>query len=320
MLFWYPLSMDLLSRIETFVTAAEQRNFTRAADELGIPQPLLSRRIKSLEQAWDNELFDRSRRQIELTRFAELVLPYAQDLLQRARHLDAVARSVTASIVHAVGVPPDCPPPALARMIRTAVDRGVAITVHEAPAHARAAAFEAGSLDLAVLRTTAERGALTVPLGIASCTPSPEASRPIRLDALRPRRGAPRDRAPGLMIVPEDDLDPFADALARAIARAGLPAGRVQAASSTSSAAAEVLAGRAWLLCDATLARHHRLAWCPLADRSLDRQYEIAVAGHSTLSDDTLAWLTPLLHAAIAAGPPTVDHPLAPRVQLTASA
>ena len=311
--------MDLLTRIEAFAAAAEHRNFTRAAEELRLPQPLLSRRIKSLESTWGNPLFDRSRRQIELTQFGEMVLPYAQDIVRRARHLETVVASATASLVHVIGVPPDCPPAALARIIRAAADHGLGANVREAPAHARAAALADGTFDLALVREPAERGEHTVELGIASPAARDDGGRPIRLDALRPRRTADGAGPPTLMIVPEDDVEPFVAHVHRAVARAGLPSERVEIASSTTAAAAAVLAGRGVLLCDAALARHHRMPWSPLADRTLHRSYRVARSGQSALGDDTLEWLTPLLRAAIGATPPARDHEPLRQARLTAA-
>ena len=48
--------MDLLVHLETFVAVAEERSFSRAAEALGIAQPLLSRRVKSLEDHLGGEL------------------------------------------------------------------------------------------------------------------------------------------------------------------------------------------------------------------------------------------------------------------------
>ena len=46
--------------IEMFVVLARRRSFTRAAEELGMPQPHLSRLIRRLEDIVGAELIDRS--------------------------------------------------------------------------------------------------------------------------------------------------------------------------------------------------------------------------------------------------------------------
>ena len=308
----------MLAHLEAFVTVAEERTFTGAADALGIPQPLLSRRIKNLERQWGTQIVDRSSRGAGLTPCGELLLPYAQDLVERARHLERVAASVSSSLVCVIGVPPECPPPALARIIRAAADRSLQVNMQEAPARARAAGLEAGTLAAALLRVPAGTGPLTVRTGLAARSGLPAGQRLVHLDTLRPRRTAPAAWPATLLLLPEDDIEAFTDSLRRATARAGLPAECIRIASSATAAAAEVLAGQSMLLCDEPLARRHRLSWSPLADRSLDRGYEIGLSAAGALDHGAAGWLTPLLAAAIGAAR-TGDEP-DHRSQLTARA
>lgn len=301
--------MDLLVHLDTFVAVAEERSFSRAADVLGIAQPLLSRRIKTLEDELGGELFDRSKRQIEITRFGALLQPYAQDVLRRAEQLRGVARSARESAVRVLGVPPDCDPPALARVIRAAAERGIAVSVQEMPAQARAAALADGSLTLALVRVPPDAAALDVPLGLASAGPL---GRAVHLEHLRPRRGSDRQEEPLVLVTPEDDLPQVTEQLRRAAARAGLPEGRVRIASSTATALAEMLAGTGLLLCPEQFARRHDLAWAPLADGSLRRGYQLA--------PERLDWLLPLLGAAMASTPGTRDDGRDARARLAARA
>jgi DNA-binding transcriptional LysR family regulator len=310
----------LLAHLEAFVTVAGQRTFTGAADALGIPQPLLSRRIKNLEREWGTQILDRSARGAGLTPCGELLLPYAQDLVERARHLDRVAASVSASLVRVIGVPPECPPSALARIIRAAADRSLQVNMQEAPARARAAGLEAGTLAGALLRVPAGSGPLTVRIGLAARDGRPPGRRLAHFDTLRPRRTAPAGGPVTLLLVPEDDVELFTASLHQATARAGLPAGCTRVASSATAAAAEVLAGQSLLLCDEPLARRHGLSWLPLADRSLDRGYEIGLSASGALGDDAAGWLTPLLGAAVGASAAPAGAEPDHRSQLTARA
>lgn len=298
--------MDLLSHLETFVAVAEQQSFSRAAQALGIAQPLLSRRIKNLERTLGGELFRRTPRQTGLTEFGVLLLPHAQDVLDRTRHLRSVAESARSSTVHLLGVPPDCEPAALARVIRAAADRGIPVSVHESPADARAIALSDGALALALVRVPADAAPLVVALGVASAVPLDAArrDRPLHLDSLRPRRGARVGEAPALLVMPEDDTPVFTERLHRAMATAGLARQRVRLSSSTSAAAADALSSDSLVLCDGPFARRHRLAWTPLADAGLHRGYELASAPGrpGVLAPEGLAdWLLPLLGVTVGA-------------------
>jgi len=73
-----PIDTDLL---KTFVTIVETQSFTRTGDRLHRTQPAISMQIKRLEEALGKEVFDRSKRQIQLTREGEVLLHYARRIL-----------------------------------------------------------------------------------------------------------------------------------------------------------------------------------------------------------------------------------------------
>src|SRR3984957_12671618 len=74
-----------------FVAVAEQLNFGRAAQELHIAQPVLSRQIRALEQELKVELFERDKRATRLTPAGQAPLDDARPLLAAA---DAARRRV----------------------------------------------------------------------------------------------------------------------------------------------------------------------------------------------------------------------------------
>ncbi|MBL1086903.1 LysR family transcriptional regulator [Streptomyces actinomycinicus] len=302
--------MDLLAHLEAYAATADEASFSRAADRLGIAQPLLSRRIKTLEEHFGGLLFDRSRRQIATTELGVQLLPYARDVLDRAQRLRQVARSARRSRAHAVGVPADCAPAALARALRAGTEHGVTLGMHELPPAERVSGLTDGSLACALVRAAPEQASLRLPLGLASA-PGPgdadggSSRRAVHLEELRPRRGRAAGPAgpPPLLLLTEDRVPCFEDRLARAAARAGLPGSRIRPAGPAATALAETLAGRALLVCPEPFARQHGAHWAPLADRSLHRGYDVRAAPGRNGTGDPPAWLAAQLASAVGAVP-----------------
>lgn len=71
-----------LQSLEQFVVLARTKNFTRAADELHLSQPALSRSIQKLEEQLGQPLFERKPREVVLTDLGELLLERARDILK----------------------------------------------------------------------------------------------------------------------------------------------------------------------------------------------------------------------------------------------
>ncbi|MEU0298575.1 LysR substrate-binding domain-containing protein [Streptomyces sp. NPDC006175] len=85
--------MDLdLRKLRYFVAVADQLHFSRAAEELHIAQPVLSRQIRALEQDLGASLFVRDRHGVALTDAGRQLLADAGPLLASAH---AVRRRVT---------------------------------------------------------------------------------------------------------------------------------------------------------------------------------------------------------------------------------
>ncbi|BCJ28758.1 LysR family transcriptional regulator [Actinocatenispora sera] len=87
--------MDLdLRKLRYFVTVADRLHFGRAAEELHIAQPVLSRQIRALEHDLGVSLFSRDRRGVELTAAGRQLLADAGPLLASTH---AVRRRVSAA-------------------------------------------------------------------------------------------------------------------------------------------------------------------------------------------------------------------------------
>lgn len=71
-----------LHLLEQFVVLAGTKNFTRAAEELHLSQPALSRAIQKLEDQLGQPLFERKPREITLTDLGALLLERAKEILK----------------------------------------------------------------------------------------------------------------------------------------------------------------------------------------------------------------------------------------------
>ncbi len=81
-----------LRHVRYFLAVAEYRNFRRAAEQLHIAQPPLSRQIRQLEEDLGVTLFTRNKRRVELTKAGQAFLEEARKLIVQAGHAAQAAR------------------------------------------------------------------------------------------------------------------------------------------------------------------------------------------------------------------------------------
>lgn len=68
-------------QLHVFVTVAEKRNFSRAAETLHMTQPAVSQYIKLLEREIDAKLLERNNKMVRLTKAGEVVYHHAKEIL-----------------------------------------------------------------------------------------------------------------------------------------------------------------------------------------------------------------------------------------------
>jgi len=81
-----------LRRLRYFLTVADERNFTRAAERLHVAQPALSRQLRLLEEDLGVELMRRTTHTFELTDAGVFLLEHGRPLLEQAETLDRALR------------------------------------------------------------------------------------------------------------------------------------------------------------------------------------------------------------------------------------
>jgi LysR family transcriptional regulator, transcription activator of glutamate synthase operon len=144
-----------LRHLRYFEVVARQGHVTRAARELHIAQPSLSKQIQVLEAELGVVLFDRVGRRVELTEAGQLLLPYARRVLREVAEA-RTALQQWGSLEHgqvAIGAPPTVGAHVLPRALAAFHQRYPAIELRllEMGAARLAALLEEGSIDLAVI-------------------------------------------------------------------------------------------------------------------------------------------------------------------------
>ncbi|KQW10833.1 LysR family transcriptional regulator [Streptomyces sp. Root369] len=113
------LGQDLeLRLVRYFTVVAAHQHFGRAAADLHVAQPALSRQIQRLEKYLGVQLLDRAPKGTRLTPAGERFLPRAQALLQAARQAELVAREQAETERIAIGYVEDLVITAAVRELR----------------------------------------------------------------------------------------------------------------------------------------------------------------------------------------------------------
>lgn len=85
-------------QLNVFLVAAETLNFTVAARRLHMSQPSVSQHIQSLEQHFDQSLFIRAGRTIQLTDAGQALVPLAQDMVNRSIRIEETLKSLEGEV------------------------------------------------------------------------------------------------------------------------------------------------------------------------------------------------------------------------------
>ncbi|MEO5998400.1 MAG: LysR family transcriptional regulator [Chitinophagaceae bacterium] len=80
-------------RLKVFHTVAKRLSFTKAATELFITQPAVTKHIKEVEQYFKVQLFERKGNQIRLTNQGQVMLQYTEELFTIYRKMEFVLNS-----------------------------------------------------------------------------------------------------------------------------------------------------------------------------------------------------------------------------------
>ncbi len=82
-----------ISHLREFVVLAQTSNFLEASDILYSSQSTLSKHIKNMEEELGVPLFDRTTRKVKISKFGQLLLPYAKQIVELQDKYSAVLQS-----------------------------------------------------------------------------------------------------------------------------------------------------------------------------------------------------------------------------------
>src|SRR5580658_10887015 len=85
-------------RLQVFHAVSKQLSFTKAAEVLFMTQPAVTFQIKQLEEHCNARLFDRGHGKVALTSAGEIVLEYAEKILNLSDELDQRLAEMTGEV------------------------------------------------------------------------------------------------------------------------------------------------------------------------------------------------------------------------------
>lgn len=142
-------------QLRYFEALARLGHFGRAAEACAISQPALSMQIKALEEELGSALFERSKRQVRLTRFGEEVALRARDIIRSLDELEGYARASQGGLVTRlrIGVIPTVAPYVLPSLIGelTRMHGGLDLHVRETLTPRLVQELNEGRLDMAIV-------------------------------------------------------------------------------------------------------------------------------------------------------------------------
>jgi DNA-binding transcriptional LysR family regulator len=144
-----------LRHLRYFVAVAETENVTRAATQLHVSQPALSRQVHDLEEEIGFQLLHRSAKSVRLTEAGKVFLTEARAVLQRATEAVQTARAVAGGVkgeIH-VGYSPSLTVQILPQALRAFQNEfpGVRVALHDLAGGEMLSQLRAGKLDVALL-------------------------------------------------------------------------------------------------------------------------------------------------------------------------
>ena len=82
-------------RLKVFYTVAQKLSFSKAANELFVSQPAVTKHIKEIENQLNTKLFDRKGTTIQLTESGKILFVYAEKIMKFGTELSRPTRKTS---------------------------------------------------------------------------------------------------------------------------------------------------------------------------------------------------------------------------------
>jgi LysR family hydrogen peroxide-inducible transcriptional activator len=79
-----------ITQLQYVLAVAEYRNFTLAAEKCFVTQPTLSMQIQKIEEELDIQIFDRSKKPIQLTEIGQKIVTQAKNIVNEADRIQDI--------------------------------------------------------------------------------------------------------------------------------------------------------------------------------------------------------------------------------------
>ena len=149
-----------ITQLYYVLAVAEHQNFTKAAEKCFVTQPTLSMQIQKLEDQLDVQIFDRSKKPIELTEIGKKIVKQARNIVNEADRIQDIVDQQKGFIggEFKLGIIPTVMPTLLPMFLRTFIKRypKVKLKIEELTTEEIILRINDGHLDAAIAATPLE--------------------------------------------------------------------------------------------------------------------------------------------------------------------
>ena len=153
-----------ITQLYYVLAVAEHQNFTKAAEKCYVTQPTLSMQIQKLEDQLDIQIFDRSKKPIELTAVGVKIVEQAKNIVNEADRIKDIVDQQKGFIggEFKLGIIPTIMPTLLPMFLKTFIKRypKVTLKIKELTTEAIINRINDGHLDAAILTTPLENDSI----------------------------------------------------------------------------------------------------------------------------------------------------------------